>query len=530
MKQLLTLIAICCAFNVYAQTGIGTTTPATSAALDVSATNKGFLPPRMNWTQIQAIPNPTAGLEVYDIGNKVLRMYDGTKWTTLAPRTGQGLHDAPGNYSNIPSTLGATSSISYTCVAIGADKSIFIGGSFYGTASLGGLSFSVGGTNGQAFVIKLDSNGTGLFVKILTPTVGNSQVTTIASDASGNYYVGGTFSNTVDLDPGAAVASFSTAVGDDVFLAKYSGTGIYQWGEAWGGTGSDAVNKIATDGTTIYACGSYAATANFGNSFTSAGNADGWIGSYVAATGAANWSKSVGGSGTEVVYSICMNNSGGASFCGIFNNSATFGSTSLTSNGSQDGFVDFISSTGVFGTAYKIGGSGVDYALDVADFAGNTYVCGDFTGTVNFNLLGGTNNFTSTAQDGYIVKYNSSMVFQYLQALAGTNTDQTTNIELDASGNLYFDGYSAGPVTTIGGFNFTINGTYDVFMGKFNSAGTAQWVQMAGGAGGDNSKRIAVSADGKLLINICTVQSPYYTFDGVRVASGPIMLISRYEE
>ena len=30
-----------------AQTGIGTTTPNASAKLDVSSTNKGFLPPRM---------------------------------------------------------------------------------------------------------------------------------------------------------------------------------------------------------------------------------------------------------------------------------------------------------------------------------------------------------------------------------------------------------------------------------------------------------------------------------------------------
>jgi hypothetical protein len=48
-----------------AQTGIGTTTPHASAKLEVAATNKGFLPPRMTSSQRDAIPSPAAGLMVY---------------------------------------------------------------------------------------------------------------------------------------------------------------------------------------------------------------------------------------------------------------------------------------------------------------------------------------------------------------------------------------------------------------------------------------------------------------------------------
>ncbi len=48
-----------------AQTGIGTTTPDASAKLDVSATNKGFLPPRMTMAQRNAISNPATGLQIF---------------------------------------------------------------------------------------------------------------------------------------------------------------------------------------------------------------------------------------------------------------------------------------------------------------------------------------------------------------------------------------------------------------------------------------------------------------------------------
>jgi hypothetical protein len=48
-----------------AQTGIGTTTPDTSAKLDISSTSKGLLAPRMTATQRAAITTPATGLLVY---------------------------------------------------------------------------------------------------------------------------------------------------------------------------------------------------------------------------------------------------------------------------------------------------------------------------------------------------------------------------------------------------------------------------------------------------------------------------------
>jgi hypothetical protein len=45
--------------------GIGTTSPDSSAILDLSATTKGFLPPRMTETERLAIVSPTIGLMVY---------------------------------------------------------------------------------------------------------------------------------------------------------------------------------------------------------------------------------------------------------------------------------------------------------------------------------------------------------------------------------------------------------------------------------------------------------------------------------
>jgi hypothetical protein len=62
--------------------GIGTTTP--QAALDVSSTTSGLLPPRMTTTQRTAISSPTAGSVVYDTTANALYVYNGSTWVAAS--------------------------------------------------------------------------------------------------------------------------------------------------------------------------------------------------------------------------------------------------------------------------------------------------------------------------------------------------------------------------------------------------------------------------------------------------------------
>jgi hypothetical protein len=85
--------------QLYAQTGIGTTTPEASAKLDVTSSNKGFLPPRVTLTSGSdntTIPNPATGLLVYNTGNNVglvagYYYWNGSSWATIATATGSGV-------------------------------------------------------------------------------------------------------------------------------------------------------------------------------------------------------------------------------------------------------------------------------------------------------------------------------------------------------------------------------------------------------------------------------------------------------
>jgi hypothetical protein len=100
MKKLVVLL-FCFLFGLksFAQTGIGTTTPDASAKLDVSATNKGFLPPRVtltSGTDNTTIPSPATGLLVYNTGNNAglvagYYYWNGTSWATIATASGSGV-------------------------------------------------------------------------------------------------------------------------------------------------------------------------------------------------------------------------------------------------------------------------------------------------------------------------------------------------------------------------------------------------------------------------------------------------------
>ena len=71
----------------FSQIGIGTSTPASSALLDLSSTSSGFLPSRMSNASKLAIVAPVAGLTIWcvDCGNYgEMQVYNGTSWRNIS--------------------------------------------------------------------------------------------------------------------------------------------------------------------------------------------------------------------------------------------------------------------------------------------------------------------------------------------------------------------------------------------------------------------------------------------------------------
>jgi len=114
MKRLLFLLQLILYAGILsAQVGIYTETPDASSALDISATDKGFLPPRVNLTSttdITTIQNPAVGLLIYEpdgftevVNGETLTRpagvytFNGTEWIRLVASNDDTAGSGAGN-------------------------------------------------------------------------------------------------------------------------------------------------------------------------------------------------------------------------------------------------------------------------------------------------------------------------------------------------------------------------------------------------------------------------------------------------
>ncbi len=105
--------------------GIGTSTPAASALLDVTSTTKGFLPPRMTTAQRDAI-TPVAGLMIYNTSTNIPNYYDGTEWLNFGfnYRIGDNVRGGQVAYIFTPNDPGYIVGETHGLIATASDQSL----------------------------------------------------------------------------------------------------------------------------------------------------------------------------------------------------------------------------------------------------------------------------------------------------------------------------------------------------------------------------------------------------------------------
>ncbi len=282
-------------------------------------------------------------------------------------------------------------------VATDDAKNIYVTGTFGHHNSGGNVTFdsitltSVGG--GDAFVAKYDPNGNVLWAKRAGSSVTNNTDvgTDISTDGLGNSVTVGTFQGTADFGS----ITLNSAGSRDLFVAKYDANGNILWAKRAGGTADDRGSGIAMDnaGNNIITGWFSGSITSGSTTLTSLGGTDILISAYDAG-GNVLWAKRAGGSqsglDTDVGSEVDIDGSGNSVITGHFTGTADFGSTTLTSNGTEDIFVTKCDASGNFLSAKRAGGSetapdtdrGAGIALDGSD---NALVAGYFSGTADFD-------------------------------------------------------------------------------------------------------------------------------------------------
>ena len=337
--------------------------------------------------------------------------------------------DASGNFV-WAKAMGGADSDKGSSIAIDGSGNVYTTGCFFGTADFdpgaGVFNLTEAGY-GDIFISKLDASGNFVWAKAMGDTMSPDIGYSIALDGSGNVYTTGYFAGTVDFDPGAGVFNLTSAGDRDIFISKLDASGNFVWAKAMGGANSEYSYSIALDGSgNVYTTGYFFGTADFDPgagvaNLTYAGNDDIFI-SKLDASGNFVWAKAMGGSATDLGYSIAIDGSGNVYTTGYFEGTSDFdpgaGVFNLTSAGYYDIFVSKLDASGNFVWANAMGGADSDYGSSIAlDGSGNVYTTGYFEGTADFDPGAGVANLTS-AGGGDI------FVAKYFQTATGINNNE----------------------------------------------------------------------------------------------------------
>jgi hypothetical protein len=150
---------------------------------------------------------------------------------------------------------------------------------------------------------------------------------------------------------------------------------------------------------------------------------------------------------------------------------------------------------------FRIGSTGPDFARAVAtDAAGNAYVAGYFSGSVNFDAGGGaTVKIATGVYDISVASYATNGSLRWVLAIGGTDADVPFAAKLGPDGALYVTGYvSAGAICN--GRLLPNAGGQDMLLMRVSTTGTCDWAITVGGSGDDEGHDLVVDSNGDVVV------------------------------
>ena len=266
-------------------------------------------------------------------------------------------------------------------------------------------------TGFDAFVAKVNSEGSALIYSTYLGGNGSDRIDDIAVDGDDTAYVAGR-TNSTDFP---IVNGFQTAiVGSalDVFVAKINSAGsALVFSTYLGGSEFDTPRAIALDSAgNAYVAGSTGST-NFPvvNAVQSArrGLGDGFV-SKIGATGSLIYSTYLGGSASDQIVGMDVEPGGNAYLVG-FTNSSDFPTVDATQGvlaGGRDAFVIKLNPAGAVLFSTYFGGAGDDFAEAMTiDNRGGIYIVGE-TASTDFKLLNAFQPvFGGGGWDAFVTKF-----------------------------------------------------------------------------------------------------------------------------
>jgi hypothetical protein len=326
----------------------------------------------------------------------------------------------------------------------------------------------------------------------------------VAFDGDGNVYLEGAFAGTVELG-GQAL----TAVGmDDHFVAKLDARGALLWSKSFRGTFAVGGMKVTPQGSLVLA-GTLDGRQDFGAGPQGSPSSHGL---YVVVFDACG--DEVRGTllptspaTSAAVSSLDVDADGSAVVAGSFDGSIDLGEGPIESGGAgePESFVAKLAADGTYVWGRRLG-LDVSFVVVAADAAGDTFVAGRLSGTVN---LGGP---PLTAQGAIVVMKldgAGAPLWSHLETVGDAAAADPASAAVDTDGNLLLAGgftYGHNPGGKPGEFTLDFGGGIaadyvccgdDAFVASLAPSGQPRWIH---GFGGESGAALVATNAGHTLV------------------------------
>ena len=318
-------------------------------------------------------------------------------------------------------------------IAVDASGNVYLGGRFSFANLTTPALIKIGYED--AFALKLDSAGNTVWARNFGGSGAGAQGRSIAVDASGNVYLGGSLQNANLTVP--ALTSFSTS---DAFAFKLDSFGTSVWSRNFGGSGTHAFGtSVAVDASgNVYLGGGFSGANPTIPALTKIGMVDVFA-FKLDSTGASVWARNFGGSGARVNgESIAVDASGNVYLAGYFAE-ASLTTPALSKIGSQDAFAFKLDSVGASVWSRNFGGSGAHtFGRSIAVDASNNVFLGGYFYTANLTAPALTK---MGIMDAFAFKLGSAGTTVWAKNFGGSGADaEGLSIAVDVSSNVYLGG------------------------------------------------------------------------------------------
>ncbi|MFN0110614.1 MAG: SBBP repeat-containing protein [Blastocatellia bacterium] len=416
-------------------------------------------------------------------------------------------------------------------IAVNANGEAFIAGI---TNSLdfntrNALQGTISGLAEDAFVTKVNAEGTDLLFSTYLGGSNIDQAFAIVLGSGGDAYVAG---STVSTNFPTRTPLQATNRGNaDVFVTRIKGDGTQLvYSTYLGGSGFDEAYGIALDaGGNAYVTGSTASvdfnTLNPFQPANAGAGSDVFLARINAAGSALVYSTYLGGTGVDVAYGVAVDANQTAFVTGhtFSTNFPTQNPLQATNRGEADAFVARFNATGsalIYST--YLGGAQGDFGRGIVVDSGSQPIVTGRTASTDFNVSNPLQATNRGNVDAFVSKLNiNGNQLVYSTYLGGTSEDLAYGIAIDSAGAVYITGDALSTdFNTRNALQTANRGGFDAFVTKINPAGSdLAYSTYLGGSGEDLASGIALDLAGNAYITGYTSSNDYATISPIQATS-----------